>query len=204
MRGECDMKPFWEEEYLDLEKSTFGDPSKEVVDIVPYLKKDARILDVGCGDGRHAAYLAKLGFEVDAFDISKNAIKKLDYLCARENIKIKTKVCDILDYDFQYDYDLIIVHGVLQFVDRSMQPKILELLKKWTKPGGYHIIALFTDAEPIPDDFKDVMIGAFHEGEIKEYYSDWKEIMFESKKFHDEHENGVKHYHAMNKLVAEK
>lgn len=52
------MKPFWEDEYLNKEKSTFGNPSKEVKELVPYLKKDAKILDVGCGDGRHALYLA--------------------------------------------------------------------------------------------------------------------------------------------------
>lgn len=33
------MKPFWENEYLNKEKSTFGNPSKEVEDIVKYLKK---------------------------------------------------------------------------------------------------------------------------------------------------------------------
>ena len=73
------MKPFWEDEYLNKEKSTFGNPSKEVKELVPYLKKDAKILDVGCGDGRHALYLAGLGFQVDAFDLSKNAIEKIDY-----------------------------------------------------------------------------------------------------------------------------
>ena len=66
-----------DDEYLNKEKSTFGNPSKEVKELVPYLKKDAKILDVGCGDGRHALYLASLGFQVDAFDLSKNAIEKL-------------------------------------------------------------------------------------------------------------------------------
>ena len=81
------MKPFWEDEYLNKEKSTFGNPSKEVKEFVPYLKKDAKILDVGCGDGRHALYLASLGFQVDAFDLSKNAIEKIDYLKQKNNLK---------------------------------------------------------------------------------------------------------------------
>ena len=79
------MKPFWEDEYLNKEKSTFGNPSKEVKELVLYLKKDAKILDVGCGDGRHALYLASLGFQVDAFDLSKNAIEKIDYLKQKNN-----------------------------------------------------------------------------------------------------------------------
>lgn len=198
------MKPFWESEYLDREKSTFGNQSKEVEDIVPHLKKGARILDVGCGDGRHSLYLANLGFQVDAFDISENAINKLNYLKEISNLSINTFVCDILNFDFKYSYDLIIVHGVLQFVEKTKQALVIDLLKKWTNNNGYHIVALFTDGEPIPPDLKDVMIGVFKEEEIKEYYKDWQTVMFESYKFHDEHENGIKHCHAVNKIVAQK
>ncbi len=191
-------------EYLNKEKSTFGNPSKEVKELVPYLKKDAKILDVGCGDGRHALYLVSLGFQVDAFDLSKNAIEKIDYLKQKNNLNIHTRVCDVLDYPFRYSYDLIIVHGVLQFIDKTKQPQVIELLKKWTNVNGYHVIALFTDEEPIPDDLKDVMVGVFKNEEIKDYYTNWKTLMFENKKFHDEHENGIKHLHAMNKLVVKK
>lgn len=198
------MKPFWEKEYLNRERSTFGQPSKEVVDLVPSLPQDARILDVGCGDGRHALYLAGLGFQVDAFDISTAAIEKINYLKERHQLNINTCVCDALDYAFTQPYDLVIIHGVLQFIEREKQPRILDLLKRWTIAGGYHIVALFTDEEPVPDDLKDVMVGVFKEGEIKGYYQGWKTVMFESRVFSDEHENGIRHTHAMNKIVAKK
>ncbi len=196
------MQPFWENEYLNKEMSTFGNPSKEVEDIVPFLVKDAKVLDVGCGDGRHSLYLANLGFQVDAFDISENAIEKINYLKERNDLNINTYVCDVLEFDFKYKYDLIIIHGVLQFIEREKQPKIIELLKNRTNKNGYHIVALFTDEEPVPDDLKDVMIGVFKNEEIKDYYNDWQIKMFESKKFIDKHENGIKHCHAMNKIVA--
>lgn len=197
------MKPFWESEYLNKEKSTFGNPSKEVENIVQYLKKDSKILDVGCGDGRHSLYLAGFGFQVDAFDISVNAINKINYMKKRSNLNINTYVCDVLDFKFKYKYDLIIIHGVLQFIEKVKQPKIIELLKKWTSPNGYHIIAVFTDEEPVPSDLKNVMIGVFKNGEIKEYYKDWQIETFENYKFHDEHENGIKHCHAVNKITVQ-
>lgn len=198
------MKPFWESEYLNKEKSTFGNPSKEVADIVPFLPEGAKILDIGCGDGRHSLFLADSGFNVDAFDISENAIAKLDYLKERNNLNINTYICDVSEFEFRYKYDLIIIHGVLQFIEREKQPKIIELLKKWTNINGYHIVAIFTDEEPVPDDLKDVMIGVFKNEEIKDYYQNWQIKMFESKKFNDEHENGIKHCHTMNKIVAQK
>ena len=48
------------------------------------------------------------------------------------------------------------------------------------------------------------MVGVFKNEEIKDYYTNWKTLMFENKKFHDEHENGIKHLHAMNKLMVKK
>lgn len=198
------MKPFWEAEYLNLKKSTFGEPSREIIDIVPFLKKNAKILDVGCGDGRNSIYLAKKGFDVDAFDISENAIKKINYLKQKYNININAVQCDAFGFEFTHKYDLVIVHGVLQFVEREKQADMIQLLKKWTEKDGYHIIALFTDEEPVPEDLKDIMVGVFKEGEIKNYYLDWDIKMFESKKFNDEHENGIKHCHALNKIVAKK
>lgn len=203
-KGYVNVEPFWENEYLNKEKSTFGSPSKEVVDIVPFLNKGAKILDVGCGDGRHALFLASSGFQVDAFDISTRAIEKVDYLKKLKKFNINTYISNVTDFNFEYKYDLIIVHGVLQFIEKEKQPIVIELLKKWTKPNGYHIVALFTDEEPIPDDLKDIMVGVFQNEEIKKYYNDWEIKLFESKKFHDEHENGIKHCHALNKIVAQK
>ena len=49
-----------------------------------------------------------------------------------------------------------------------------------------------------------VKLIQFKNEEIKDYYTNWKTLMFENKKFHDEHENGIKHLHAMNKLVVKK
>lgn len=198
------MKPFWENEYLNKERSTFGNPSKEVEDIVSLLPNEAKILDVGCGDGRHSLYLAGLGFQVDAFDISQNAINKINYLKELSGLNINTYVCDALEFEFKHKYDLIIVHGVLQFIEREKQPEILELLKKWTNVNGYHIVALFTDEEPVPEDLKDVMVGVFKNEEIKDYYNEWEFKMFEGYKFNDEHENGIRHCHALNKIVARK
>ena len=198
------MKPFWENEYLNKERSTFGNPSKEVEDIVSLLTNEAKILDVGCGDGRHSLYLAGLGFQVDAFDISQNAINKINCLKELSGLNINTYVCDALEFEFKHKYDLIIVHGVLQFIEREKQPEILELLKKWTNVNGYHIVALFTDEEPVPEDLKDVMVGVFKNEEIKDYYNEWEINMFEGYKFNDEHENGIRHCHALNKIVARK
>jgi 2-polyprenyl-3-methyl-5-hydroxy-6-metoxy-1,4-benzoquinol methylase len=57
--------------------SIHTNPSKEIIALVPYLRKNgvSNILDVGCGTGRHSIYLFKEGFNVKGIDISKKAIE---------------------------------------------------------------------------------------------------------------------------------
>lgn len=198
------MEPFWEKEYLNNSEFVFGEPSTEVKLYSEFLPTHSRILDLGCGDGRNALYLASQGFFVDCVDVSKNAIDKINLLIKKPNIKINTVLCDVKSFEYTCDYDMIIAHGLLQFIDKKHQSVVIKDMKQHTKKNGYNIISVFTDELPIPDDLKDIMVGIFKEEEIKEYYSDWDIELFESKKFHDEHEYGIKHYHASNKIVAKK
>ena len=66
----------------------------EVVDLAEHAKKlgISKVLDVGCGIGRHTIYLARLGFEVHGIDQSASAIKRaLDGL-HREKLHAKLRV----------------------------------------------------------------------------------------------------------------
>jgi SAM-dependent methyltransferase len=46
----------------------FDEPSAWVVRWAPLIRPGGAVLDVACGSGRHARFLARLGFEVDAVD----------------------------------------------------------------------------------------------------------------------------------------
>lgn len=197
-------KIFWENEYNDLKRATFGQPSKEIIDIVDKLSKDSTVLDMGAGDGRNSIFISKYGFEVDAFDILQSGIDKLNYIAKHNNLIINASVADVCSFRYNKKYDLIIAHGLLQFIDKKSQRYVIEKMRENTKVGGYNIIAVFTDEEPIPNDLKESMIGVFKEKEIRDYYMDWDILMFERCKFNDEHIGGIKHRHAMNKLVAKK
>ncbi len=56
------------------------------------LLKGPRVLDLACGDGRNAFYLAKLGFQVCAVDFSEVALGKIE---ARRYSNIKTMLGDL-------------------------------------------------------------------------------------------------------------
>jgi tellurite methyltransferase len=79
-------KPFWEESFSKLEAvDTFGDPAEELINLVGLLASEADVLDMGCGEGRNALYLAERGFNVTAIDISAAGIKKLKHFADRKN-----------------------------------------------------------------------------------------------------------------------
>jgi len=68
---------------------------------------NGRVLDVGCGAGRHSLYLQEKGFDVLGIDVSPLAIK----VCKLRGLK-KAKVLSIEDVDFKPDsFDTIIMMG---------------------------------------------------------------------------------------------
>ena len=52
----------------------------------------SNILEVGCGEGQNAIYLAGKGYLVDAFDLSEHGITKLIHRCKLQKMK-KSKNC---------------------------------------------------------------------------------------------------------------
>jgi tellurite methyltransferase len=195
-------EPLWEKTYSDLDAKSFGEVSQEILELIPRLPVGAKVLDLGCGDGRNAIPLARAGFNVTAIDISKTGIQKLNTLSDREGFLIQANVGDMTTFDFQDEYDLIISHGCLHFVERNDWERLIKEFKSHTTSNGFNAITVFTDDIPAPPDLADLCLGLFREGELYAKYSEWEIILKKSYTFQDEHAGGIQHVHAANKLVA--
>ncbi len=68
-------------------------------------RQNLRILDLGGGTGEYAAQIKEMGLDVTVFDYSKEACKKA------EKKGLKTIHGDFYNYQFETDYDLILVKG---------------------------------------------------------------------------------------------
>lgn len=195
-------RPFWETTYADPDAKSFGDASQEILDLIPMLPPGARVLDLGCGDGRNAIPLAQAGFTVTAIDISEAGIRKLNTLSTCAELTIHCSVADMTRFEYQERYDLIISHGCLHFVERRQWEEMIGQFKAHTTPSGFNVITVFTDAIPVSPDLEPLSVGLFREGELFERYSEWEVILKNSYTFQDEHAGGIRHTHAVNKLVV--
>lgn len=102
------------------------------------LPEKGRALDIAAGEGRNAVYLAGLGLDVDAVDISRVGLKKAEALARQRGVSINTIVADLEDYSLgEEQYDVIIDFYYLQ---RNLIPRI----KRALKPGGVVLFETYT------------------------------------------------------------
>lgn len=197
--------PFWEESYKDDNISTFGtEPNASVQEYENLYNKSWNILEVGCGEGKNSLYLAGAGYtNVNAFDISENAIKKLNRIAQKESLNINAWVQDLREFTFEESYDLIVSFGTLHFVSKRNWIDFINEAKRNTNVGGIHIMQIFTNKVPASPDIEPFAIGLADENEIKDLYKDWKILQYKSYVFEDEHPGVPKHFHASNKIIAQ-
>src|SRR5580658_7744869 len=159
-------KPFWETAYQIPTGSAFGKPSAEIVEIANTLPTGAEILDLGCGEGRNALFLAQRGFNVTATDISEHGIAKLRSIASHRGVSVRTDVIDMRAYKFDRRFDLVISHGCLHLIARLEWQSVLARIKASTRVGGQNVIAVFTDRLSPPPDLQVFCVGLFREEEL--------------------------------------
>ena len=132
------------------------------------------------------------------------AIQKLSRLAENAGTRLRARVADMREYAFEDPFDLIIAHGSLHLIERCEWVRVIGEMKTFTRPGGYNVIAVFTDQLPSPQDLKAFHVGLFYEGEIFDHYRDWRILEQQSYVLEDEHPGKIHHRHPVNKLVAER
>ena len=102
------MKQWYEELFQDFadnyDKENFTAGTIGEVDFIEReikFNKEIRILDIGCGTGRHSLELARRGYTVTGFDLSPGMIEKAKVLAQKENLKIDFQVKDARDFNFR-------------------------------------------------------------------------------------------------------
>ena len=116
----------------------------EIPKLTALLKENRlmRVLDIGCGTGRHAAYLALNGFDVHGFDISSSALTQAKELLSEKSLVADLRIADMFD-QFPYPhsfFDAVIATRVIQHGYVADILRVAGEMNRVLARGGYMFI----------------------------------------------------------------
>lgn len=131
-------KQKWDKKYTQMEALMQPRPPSAFMCKQIAAIAGGKAIDIACGTGRNALYLAQEGFEVDAVDISAVALNAL-----KKQVDSRAIVCieaDLDTYAFNSAYDLAVI---CNFLDRALITRALQALN----PSGVLVIETFMHHE---------------------------------------------------------
>ncbi|MEG9326931.1 class I SAM-dependent methyltransferase [Salinimicrobium catena] len=102
------------------------------------LPKNATILDLACGKGRHSVFLNQLGYNVTGVDLSENSIRHARQF-ENHSLRFYTHcMCEPVDEKFDAVFNLFTSLGY--FENEKDNLNSIKAIKQELKPGGYGVI----------------------------------------------------------------
>lgn len=139
---------FWDRFYADRGREVpffINAPDENLVSYVNrgLIPSKGKALDLGCGPGRNALYLAELGFEVDAVDFSEEAIRWAEERAASLKAPVHFICGSVFNLHVQEQYDLVYDSGCMHHLLPHRRVQYIELIRRALKPGGFFGLTCF-------------------------------------------------------------
>jgi SAM-dependent methyltransferase len=133
------------------------------------LEPGMKVLDVGCGPGRHSLALAELGNTVHGVDLSPPFIELAQKAAAVDDLPATFEVMDVRDLPAEGEYDavLCLCQGGFGLLGGEDDDGIIERIARAVRPGGRVAVSAFSAAFAVRwledgEDF-DPRTGVLHE-----------------------------------------
>ncbi len=108
--------------------------------------RSSTIVDIACGDGYNACYLANAGFRVTGFDISESFISEAKNLAEELNLSKEDVVFEVNDHHYLLEIetgsvDIVSALGLMRFLEKDVIDFIYREVYRILKPGGSFIVS---------------------------------------------------------------
>jgi SAM-dependent methyltransferase len=124
----------WDKRYAEAERLWSANPNRFLVAEVEGLPR-GRALDLACGEGQNAIWLAGRGWDVVGVDFSEVAIAKARARAERDGIAVDFAVADLLEYEPEPGaYDLVLL--LYLHLPPHERRRVLERASAALAPGG--------------------------------------------------------------------
>lgn len=145
--------------------------------------KTARILDIGCGTGRHSIELARRGYTVTGIDLSESMLERAKNKATEQNLIIDFQKHDARKLAFSNEFDLVIMlcEGAFSLMETDeMNFQILQNAANALKTNGKLIFTTLNGLFPLFHSVKE-----FLKSKTKEGQATYSNISFDLMTFRD-------------------
>jgi len=131
-------------------------PDENLVEFLEAYHMPARALELGCGEGRNAIYMAGRGIGVTAVDISTVAIKHARKIAKKRKANVDFLAENIFKMNLErHRYDFVYDSGCFHHLTPHRRLSYLDLLDHALAPGGYFGLTCFAWGENCADEVDD-------------------------------------------------
>lgn len=140
----------FKEIYSELNKApwTFSEIPVELKELLEskIIQPETKVLEIGCGEGHHAIFLAKNKLKVTAIDSSELAIQYANENAKKQNVKVEFKqkhftALDKLSEKFDFIYDWRFFHEIKEERERE---NYLKMISNLLSPMGKYLSVAFS------------------------------------------------------------
>ena len=119
------------------------EPARWLTDHANLLPSSGTALDLACGSGRHALWLAERGLAVRAVDRNAEAIASLAAEARRRGLSVSAELQDLETDDAELARESLDLIVVVHYLHRPLFPTLISALR----PGGLLVYETFTQAQ---------------------------------------------------------
>jgi len=191
----------WDDEYASTpDRFIWGTRASNLARaLTTLLGGPARVLDLGCGEGRDSVFLAEQGHDVIGLELSLEGLRKAARLAADRGTRVGWVCAAMPDLPVRGPFGLVYSCGSIHYVARRDRLRLFERLRALTARGGYHAHVVFTDRRVYRE--KNEVVHYFAPDELRETYRGWAILR------HDEGliscgQDGTPHVHSVETVVA--
>lgn len=134
----------------DTTDALFGrEPERIVIEHAHLLPPTGDVLDIGCGQGRHALWLARQNRRVVAVDPSPVALRTVEQAASEQGLRITTVRGGFSELpDPAAPYAGVLVIGLVQMLPPDELDRLVAVIDRWTTSGSLLFLMAWTEADP--------------------------------------------------------
>lgn len=128
----------------------FGEPLPQLIEYFSG-KEPKPLLDLGCGQGRNAVPLTRLGFQVTGVDTSREGVRQMLSSAEKEKLSLIGEVGDIYKFSGFDRFQYILLDCMFHFYqkDKVRETSLINKILKQMKPGAELVVCILDKGQRV-------------------------------------------------------